>query len=57
MNLVSLFVLPAILSLEDDDGARLAIAGVSLVVLLGAITYSKRSGTISLTSMTDAPAK
>jgi K(+)-stimulated pyrophosphate-energized sodium pump len=55
MNLVSLLVLPAILSLEDDDGARLAIAGVSLVVLLGAITYSKRSGTISLTSMTDAP--
>jgi K(+)-stimulated pyrophosphate-energized sodium pump len=55
MNLVSLLVLPAILTLEDDDGARLAIAGVSLVVLLGAIMYSKRSGTISLTSMTDAP--
>ena len=54
MNLVSLLVLPAVLSLEDDDGARLAIAGVSLVVLLGAITYSKRSGTTLITAATDA---
>ncbi|HEX4983207.1 MAG TPA: sodium-translocating pyrophosphatase, partial [Ilumatobacteraceae bacterium] len=53
MNLVSLLVLPAVLSLEDDDGARLAIAGVALVVLLGAITYSKRSGS---TLITAAPA-
>ncbi len=54
MNLVSLLVLPAVLSLEDDDGARLAIAGVSLVVLLGAITYSKRSGTTLITAATDS---
>ena len=53
MNLVSLLVLPAVLSLEDDDGARLAIAGVSLVVLLGAITYSKRSGTTLITAALD----
>src|SRR6478735_769064 len=42
MNLVSLLVLPAILSLEDNDGARLAIAAVCLLVLLGSITFSKR---------------
>jgi K(+)-stimulated pyrophosphate-energized sodium pump len=44
MNLVSLLVLPAIISLQDDDAARYAIAGVSLVVLLGAIFFSKRKG-------------
>ncbi len=44
MNLVSLLVLPAIISLKDDDVARYAIAGVSLVVLLIAIFYSKRKG-------------
>ncbi len=44
MNLVSLLILPAIISLRDDDAARFAIAGVSLVVLLGAIAFSKRKG-------------
>jgi K(+)-stimulated pyrophosphate-energized sodium pump len=44
MNLVSLLVLPAIISLQDDDAARYAIAGVSLVVLVGAILFSKRKG-------------
>jgi K(+)-stimulated pyrophosphate-energized sodium pump len=53
MNLVSLLVLPAILSLEDDDGARLAIAGVSLVVLLSSIIYSKRSGSVAITATAD----
>ena len=42
INLVSLLLLPAIIALQDNDGARLAIAGVSLVILLGAITFSKR---------------
>ena len=42
MNLVSLLVLPAILSLEDNDGARYAIAAACLVVLLGSIAFSKR---------------
>jgi K(+)-stimulated pyrophosphate-energized sodium pump len=42
MNLVSLLVLPAILSLEDNDGARYAIAAACLVVLLASIAFSKR---------------
>jgi K(+)-stimulated pyrophosphate-energized sodium pump len=42
MNLVSLLILPAVINLQDNDGARFAIAGVSLVVLLGAIAFSKR---------------
>ena len=41
MNLVSLLVLPAIISLEDES-IRFVIAGVSTVVLLGAIMFSKR---------------
>jgi K(+)-stimulated pyrophosphate-energized sodium pump len=44
MNLVALLVLPAMIELRDDDGARLAIAGVALIVLLISIAYSKRSG-------------
>jgi K(+)-stimulated pyrophosphate-energized sodium pump len=43
MNLVSLLILPAVISLRDDDAVRYAIAGVSLLVLLGAIAFSKRS--------------
>jgi K(+)-stimulated pyrophosphate-energized sodium pump len=42
MNLVSLLMLPAIISLRNNDGARFAIAGVALVVLVGAIAFSKR---------------
>jgi len=42
MNLVALLVLPAIISLQDNDAARYAIAGVSLVVLAVAILFSKR---------------
>jgi K(+)-stimulated pyrophosphate-energized sodium pump len=44
MNLVSLLILPAVINLQDNDGARYAIAAVALVVLLGAILFSKRSG-------------
>jgi len=43
MNLVALLILPAIINTQDDDGLRYAIAGVSLLVLLGAIAFSKRS--------------
>jgi K(+)-stimulated pyrophosphate-energized sodium pump len=43
MNLVSLLVLPAIINLQDNDAARFTIAGVALVVLIGAIAFSKRS--------------
>ena len=43
MNLVSLLVLPAIISLEvDDDAWRFAIAGVAAVVLIGAVAWSSR---------------
>jgi K(+)-stimulated pyrophosphate-energized sodium pump len=43
MNLVSLLILPAIISLRDNNGARYAIAAAALVVLLAAIAFSKRS--------------
>jgi K(+)-stimulated pyrophosphate-energized sodium pump len=42
MNLVSLLILPAVITLHAHTGARLAIAGVSLVVLLTSIAFSKR---------------
>jgi K(+)-stimulated pyrophosphate-energized sodium pump len=41
MNLVSLLILPAVINLKDN-GVRYVIAGVALVVLLGAIAFSKR---------------
>ncbi|MCU1485338.1 MAG: vacuolar-type H(+)-translocating pyrophosphatase, partial [Actinomycetia bacterium] len=43
MNLVSLLILPAVINLADNDGARYAIAAAALVVLLIAIAFSKRS--------------
>ena len=43
MNLVSLLVLPAVITLRHHTGERLAIAGVALVVLLVALAFSKRS--------------
>jgi K(+)-stimulated pyrophosphate-energized sodium pump len=42
MNLVSLLILPAVINLQDNDGARFAIAGVALVILIGAVAFSKR---------------
>ncbi|MCU1365915.1 MAG: vacuolar-type H(+)-translocating pyrophosphatase, partial [Ilumatobacteraceae bacterium] len=42
MNLVSLLILPAIISLKDNDGARYSIAAAALVVLIGAVAYSAR---------------
>ena len=42
MNLVSLLVLPAIISLEDNDGARFSIAAAGLVVLIASIVFSSR---------------
>ena len=44
MNLVSLLLLPAIITTRNDNVTRFAIAGTALVVLLGAITFSKRKG-------------
>jgi K(+)-stimulated pyrophosphate-energized sodium pump len=48
MNLVSLLMLPAIINMADGDlntrptGGSFAVAGVALVVLIGAIAFSKR---------------
>ena len=41
MNLVSLLILPAIITLQHK-GVRYVIAAVALVVVLGAIAFSKR---------------
>jgi K(+)-stimulated pyrophosphate-energized sodium pump len=41
MNLVSLLMLPAIISLKDDD-IRFVVAGAALLVLIGAVAFSKR---------------
>jgi K(+)-stimulated pyrophosphate-energized sodium pump len=41
MNLVSLLILPAVISLRDNN-VRYVIAGGALIVLIGAIAFSKR---------------
>ena len=41
MNLVSLLILPAIISLRNDD-IRYVIAGAATIVLIGAVMFSKR---------------
>jgi K(+)-stimulated pyrophosphate-energized sodium pump len=51
MNLVSLLILPAVISLENNN-IRYAIAGAALIVLLIAIAFSKRS----TGSLSDVPA-
>jgi K(+)-stimulated pyrophosphate-energized sodium pump len=43
MNLVSLLVLPAVITLRHNDTARFLISGIALLVLLAAIAFSKRS--------------
>ncbi|MGH9101996.1 MAG: sodium-translocating pyrophosphatase [Acidimicrobiales bacterium] len=43
MNLVSLLILPAVISLHSNSLARFGISGIALVILLGAIAFSKRS--------------
>ncbi|MDP9402272.1 MAG: sodium-translocating pyrophosphatase [Actinomycetota bacterium] len=45
MNLISLLILPAVINLQDNDGARYAIAGAALVALGLAIAFSKRKST------------
>ncbi len=42
MNLISLLILPAVINLRHNDGARYAIALVALAILIGAIAFSKR---------------
>jgi K(+)-stimulated pyrophosphate-energized sodium pump len=55
MNLISLLVLPAVIALRDSP-ARHVIAGVSLVVLLTAITWSKRRTDIGAMTRSDSVA-
>ncbi len=43
MNLVALLVLPAIIELRTNN-LRFAIAGGALLIVLGALTYSKKQG-------------
>jgi K(+)-stimulated pyrophosphate-energized sodium pump len=50
MNLVSLLILPLVITYRHND-VRYVIAGIALVVLLGAIAFSKRK----TESMGDAP--
>jgi len=45
MNLVALLTLPAIIKYQHNDGVRFAIAGVSLAILIAAITFSRRKTT------------
>jgi K(+)-stimulated pyrophosphate-energized sodium pump len=42
MNLISLLILPAIIKAHDHDALRYTVAGVALVVLIGAVLFSKR---------------
>jgi K(+)-stimulated pyrophosphate-energized sodium pump len=55
MNLVSLLILPAVIKLQDNSGARFSIAAAALVVLGIAIAFSKRS-TGSMADDTSSPA-
>ncbi len=42
MNLVSLLILPVVISTRHNDAARFSIAGAALVVVAVAVAYSKR---------------
>jgi K(+)-stimulated pyrophosphate-energized sodium pump len=55
MNLVALLILPAVINLQDDDAARYTIAGVALLILVGAILFSKRSGAADMGDEAIAP--
>jgi K(+)-stimulated pyrophosphate-energized sodium pump len=50
MNLVSLLVLPAIISTQDQDGKRLLIAAAAFVVLGGSVIRSSRQKATILAS-------
>ncbi len=56
MNLVSLLILPAVIINQHHTAIRLVIAGVSLVILLGAVMFSKRS-TGSMTEIGQSDSK
>jgi K(+)-stimulated pyrophosphate-energized sodium pump len=56
MNLVSLLILPAVITLRHNDPARFAVSGVALVILLAAIVFSKRSASMIEPSPADLDA-
>ncbi len=51
MNLISLLILPPVIAMEgldvggSENGFRFVIAGVALIVLIGAVAFSKRKAT------------
>jgi K(+)-stimulated pyrophosphate-energized sodium pump len=55
MNLISLLILPAVIKLQDNP-ARFAIAGISLVILAAAIAFSKRKTEGMAAPVDQAPA-
>jgi K(+)-stimulated pyrophosphate-energized sodium pump len=55
MNLISLLILPAVINLQDNEGARYTIAGIALLILIGAIAFSKRKAE-AMDSDMDQPA-
>jgi K(+)-stimulated pyrophosphate-energized sodium pump len=54
MNLVSLLILPAVITLRHHLAARYTIAGAALLILLAAIAFSKRA-TASMGADTGSP--
>ena len=44
MNLVSLLILPAIITSQNDDAKRLIIAGIAVVILAASVVRSSRQG-------------
>jgi K(+)-stimulated pyrophosphate-energized sodium pump len=54
MNLISLLILPAVINFQDNDAVRFTVAGVALVILIGAIAFSKRRGE-AMDAGADAP--
>jgi len=53
MNLVALLILPAVLSMADDN-ARFVVAGVAFVIIIGAVIFSKKSGPPSAAAQIEA---
>ncbi len=56
MNLVSLLILPAVISLQDNN-IRYVIAIGGIVILIGGVLFSKRSGPGIAESTSEAPAE
>ena len=52
MNLVSLLVLPTVITLRNNNAARYSIAAVALVIVVVGVAYSKRK----VASVADTPA-